>query len=353
MFNLNSAPFLMHEFFAGSGLVALATRGDFKPIWANDIDQKKEQFYKLNFGEKHFHLGDISDVHGYDLPNAHLSWASFPCQDLSLAGKMQGIRAKRSGLVWQWLRIISEMQNPPKVLALENVAGFISAHGGENYREVHEALHGMGYQVGAMLINSDCFIPQSRPRVFVVAVKGINIPNELKAQGPIWIHPEYLKKFANLKGWVWWNLPKPNKKVKQFSDLLENVPFDKDEVLSLIAPQHQTILDASDNVYATGYKRTRAGKQFLELRFDGIAGCLRTPSGGSSRQYVIVKKDGQTHARLLTAREVVRLMGAPDSYQIPFSYNETYKAMGDAVALPVVKHLSEHLLRPLAEIAYH
>ena len=146
---------------------------------------------------------------------------------------------------------------------------------------------------------------------------------------------------------------KLNKKVKQFSDLLENVPFDKDEVLSLIAPQHQTILDASDNVYATGYKRTRAGKQFLELRFDGIAGCLRTPSGGSSRQYVIVKKDGQTHARLLTAREVVRLMGAPDSYQIPFSYNETYKAMGDAVALPVVKHLSEHLLRPLAEIAYH
>ena len=77
-----------------------------------------------------------------------------------------------------------------------------------------------------------------------------------------------------------------------------------------------------DTVYATGYRRTRNGKQQLELRFDGIAGCLRTPEGGSSKQYLVVKKDGTVHARLLTVRETARLMGAPDSFKLPGSQND-------------------------------
>ena len=352
MFDLTSAPFYMHEFFAGSGLVALAMQGDFHSVWANDIDEKKEKFYSLNFGEKYFCLKDIKEVCGKDLPFAHLSWASFPCQDLSLAGKLGGIQAQRSGLVWDWLRIISEMNDKPKILALENVAGFLSAHNGDNYRAVHLALHEMGYKVGAMLINADRFIPQSRLRVFVVAVKDVAIPNGLMSDGPIWIHSDVVKKFSSLPGWVWWNIPEPTKRTQSLTGLLENAPFDKDEVLSLIAPQHKKILEESSDVAATGYKRTRQGKQYLELRFDGIAGCLRTPGGGSSRQYIVIKKEGETHARLLTAREVVRLMGAPDTYQIPFSYNETYKAMGDAVALPVVRYLSNNLLKSLADAVY-
>jgi DNA (cytosine-5)-methyltransferase 1 len=107
-----------------------------------------------------------------------------------------------------------------------------------------------------------------------------------------------------------------------------------------------------DSAVATGYRRTRNGKQCLELRFDGIAGCLRTPEGGSSKQFLIVKRNGETHARALTPREAARLMGAPDSFALPSAYNDGYKAMGDAVVLPVAKFIGESFLTKLMEAAY-
>lgn len=98
---------------------------------------------------------------------------------------------------------------------------------------------------------------------------------------------------------------------------------------------------------AAGYKRTRNGRQVLELRFDQVAGCLRTPNGGSSRQVLVLKKEGRLVTRLLSVRETARLMGAPESYSIPGTYNDGYKAMGDAVAVPVVRHLAKGLLLPI------
>ena len=112
-------------------------------------------------------------------------------------------------------------------------------------------------------------------------------------------------------------------------------------------------LNSHDRMVATGYRRTRNGSQQLELRFDGVAGCLRTPGGGSSKQYVVVRENGQNHARLLTVREAARLMGAPDSFMLPGTYNDGYYAMGDAVALPVAKFIGKTILLPLAEAAYH
>ena len=89
------------------------------------------------------------------------------------------------------------------------------------------------------------------------------------------------------------------------------------------------------------------------MRFDGIAGCLRTPEGGSSKQYLVVKKNNEIHARLLTVREAARLMGAPDSFVLPGSYNDGYKAMGDAVAMPVAQFIGEKFLTKLAEGVYN
>ena len=97
------------------------------------------------------------------------------------------------------------------------------------------------------------------------------------------------------------------------------------------------------------YKRTRNHKQVLEVRFDGIAGCLRTPNGGSSRQNIVIADDGILRTRLLTVREAARLMGAPDSYELPGNYNDGYRAMGDAVAVPVASFLAKELLAPLAD----
>lgn len=353
--DLSSGPWLMHEFFAGSGLVAYGLKDMFSPIWSNDISKQKADVYRANFCSEHFLLDDIRNVSGANLPYAHLSWASFPCQDLSLAGSMGGIDACRSGLVWEWLRIIDEIPKKPRILLVENVPGLLSTDNGNNYRKLHAALVDRGYDCGAIVLNASLFLPQSRPRVFVIAVqRGCNIPEELIGSGPCWLHSKAATELGHsLPRWIWWRSAKPPKTRLTLEDIIElDVPFDKDDVIDLIPDKHIARLSEHDTIYATGYRRTRNGQQRLELRFDGIAGCLRTPEGGSSRQYMVVKKDGEIHARLLTVREVARLMGAPDSFILPGTYNDGYKAMGDAVALPVARFIGEKFLAKIAEAIY-
>lgn len=358
--DLTPAKFL--EFFAGCGLVAQGLNGYFQPAWANDICAKKAAVYKANHRAEHFHLGSVSEVKGIDLPEAPLAWASFPCQDLSLAGLSGGIHAARSGLVWEWLRIIDEMPSRPPVLVAENVAGLVSASGGEHYRVLHQALVGRGYVTGAILMDAARWVPQSRQRVFIIASSAeIVVPPHLVCKSPNWLHPESICKVANgLDGWVWWNMPEPPLRKQNLSDVIEwDAPFSAPETearnLELISSRHRKILDQLPDAKpfaAPGYKRTRSGKQVLELRFDNLSGCLRTPRGGSSRQVIVIKQKGQLHSRLLTVREAARLMGVPDAYKIPGSYNDGYKAMGDAVAVPVAAWLAKNLLLPLVKATY-
>lgn len=353
--SLSPAPWTMHEFFAGSGLVAYGLRGMFRPAWANDICPKKAEIYRTNFPSKHFVLGDIKKISGRDLPCAHLSWASFPCQDLSLAGSQGGIHAERSGLVWEWLRILKEMPVMPSILLIENVVGLLTSHAGDDFRTLHGALDELGYHSGAVVLDAVSFVPQSRPRVFVIAVsKEIGIPSELTDVGPNWLHNKAAVDLGmSLPDWIWWRADRPPVRRTSLIDVIDfDVPYDKDNALCLIPPHHLERLNAADDMVATGYRRMRHGEQYLELRFDGIAGCLRTPEGGSSKQYLVVKRNGETHARLITPREAARLMGAPDSYTLPETYNDGYKAMGDAVALPVAKFVGNAFLMKLAEVAY-
>lgn len=343
-----------HEFFAGSGLVRCGLSSRFDSVWANDISERKAAVYRSNFGEENFHLGDIADVSGEGLPAARLSWASFPCQDLSLAGNIEGIYSERSGLVWQWLRVIDELgDEAPKVVCLENVSGLVSAHGGQDYQHLHAALVERGYTVGSVLINADRFVPQSRPRVFVVGTRSLP-PKNLLTEGPTWAHPKNLAALGRaIDGFVWWDLPEPPQRSKDLGDIVDHgAAFDREDVVPLISSAHLKKALESGREYVTGYRRTRHGRQVLELRCDGVAGCLRTPAGGSSRQFIIHFVGDEVEARLLTVREVARLMGAPESFELPGSYNDGYFAMGDAVAVPVARFLAENLLYALVEAAY-
>ena len=343
------------EFFAGSGLVSFALKRLFSVVWANDICQKKAAVYKANH-KQNTHIQDaIENIKGVDLPSAMLSWASFPCQDLSLAGLIGGIGAKRSGLVWEWLRVIDEMKHPPPILVAENVVGLVSADGGVHYKNLHAALVARNYRVGAILLDAINWIPQSRPRIFVIAVsREIEIPSALLDVQPNWLHSDAVVRAAEgLQDWLWWSLPKPLSRKLNLSDVVErDAPVDGPEAtrrnLSMIPKKHRDYIAASTLDVFPGYKRTRATGQMLELRFDGVAGCLRTPEGGSSRQVLVIRHGTGLKTRLLTARETARLMGAPDTYKLPGSYNDGYRAMGDAVAVPVVKWLARYLLAPLA-----
>ena len=349
------------EFFAGSGLVAHGLNGIFEARWANDICPKKAAVYSANLPSAHLQVGTIADISGRDLPAAPMAWASFPCQDLSLAGLSEGIHASRSGLVWEWLRVIDEMSSKPTLLVAENVVGLVSTASGAHYKALHAALVSRGYTVGAIVLDAELWTPQSRPRVFVIAVdKTIQIPPTLTSSVPCWLHTEPVRKAAmGLEEWVWWNAPVPARRRYTLDDIVDwNAPFGDIEFearnLRLIAPRHRTLVDAlpkNRRYVMPGYRRTRNGKQVLELRFDNIAGCLRTPEGGSSRQILVFSINGVLRSRLLTVRETARLMGVSDDYNIPGSYNDGYKAMGDAVAAPVAQWLATTFLQPLVMAA--
>ena len=102
----------------------------------------------------------------------------------------------------------------------------------------------------------------------------------------------------------------------------------------------------------TIYRRTRPNErgvkvQRAEVRFDAVAGCLRTPRGGSSRQTILTVHGTRVRSRLLSAREAARLMGLPDTYRLPNNYNDAYHLAGDGVAVPVVRHLCENIFEPI------
>jgi DNA (cytosine-5)-methyltransferase 1 len=342
---------------------------EFETVWANDNCARKRAVYVANHPRDKFHLGDIRDVRGGDLPAADLAWASFPCQDLSLAGNMSGMSSgTRSGLFWEWIRILEEMgehgKRPP-VLVAENVVGFVVADGGAHFRQAYSALRSMGYRVGSVVIDAKEFVPQSRQRAFIVAASS-DIPldgliQELPSEP---YHPASLIRAGSGVSdadWVWWSLPLPPGRRPVFADLCErdapcDPPSKTKELCAMLSPLNNKKIDTAKRMKTffagTAYRRTRPDEtgekvQRLEVRFDGIAGCLRTPNGGSSRQTVVLVDGGVVRSRLMTVRECARLMGAPDGYQLEGSYNDGYRAMGDAVAVPVTRWLTRHLLAPL------
>jgi DNA (cytosine-5)-methyltransferase 1 len=353
-------PFL--DFFAGCGLVSEGLRKYFRAAWANDVSKKKAAIYRENFGEDHFCLGKIEHVYGKDIPDAVLAWASFPCQDLSLAGQIAGIHGTRSGLVWEWLRVIDEMgSRRPPVLVAENVAGLVRAKSGVNYQTLHLALRERGYLSGAIELDAINWLPQSRPRIFVVSIRRDLEITPFVSAGSGWAHSTaVIRTSTGLHDFVWWKLPQPPRRTTGLSDVIDLSAPCHDQTISrrtlaLIPSHHRKRLAAESSngfIVAPGYKRMRNGRQVLELRFDNVSGCLRTPEGGSSRQFLVLKRpNGRFATRLLTVREAARLMGLPDSFKISGSYNDGYRAMGDAVAVPVVRFLARHLLYPLANLS--
>lgn len=365
------------EFFAGGGMARAGLGKDWSCLFANDIDIKKAAAYKANWGSEEILVRDVALLTSSDIPeSADMAWASFPCQDLSLAGAYAGLKGQRSGTFWKFWNLIAALKNEqraPNIIVLENVCGALWSHDGRDFTAISEALVDGGYCFGAMVIDAVHFVPQSRPRLFLVGVKtDATIPNGLTMQEPnsTW-HPPYLVRAYNKlpqkikAAWFWWKLPVPQRRLTTLSDLMEeepqgitwHTPAETDRLLSMMSPLNQQKVEKAKRygyrVIGSIYRRTRADKngdrvQRAEVRFDEISGCLRTPGGGSSRQTILIVEGSKIRSRLLSPREAARLMGLPDSYLLPQNYNEAYHLAGDGLVIPVVRFLSEHILGPLA-----
>lgn len=364
-----------YEFFAGGGMARAGLGKSWRCVFANDIDPKKAATYRAHWGSKALRLADVAALTAADIPGAaDLAWASFPCQDLSLAGAGAGLKGQRSGTFWPFWRLmrqLGEQGRAPRLMVFENVCGALSSHGGKDFAAIGDALVDGGYKFGALVIDAIDFLPQSRPRLFIVGVLAdAQIPAGLTSEGPNpkWHIDRLIKSYGALSdkaaaNWIWWTLPAPPPRKRTLADLIEpepqgvnwHTPQETQRLLSLMSELH---LDKVEQAREAGrvmiggiYKRTRRDEdgrkiQRAEVRFDGVAGCLRTPVGGSSRQTILVVNGADVRSRLLSPREAARLMGLPERYALPEKYNDAYHLAGDGVAVPVVRFLAANLLEP-------
>ena len=171
-----------YEFFAGGGMVRAGLGGGWRCLFANDFDAKKGLAYQANWGAGgELTVGDIRALTPENLPGApDLVWGSFPCQDLSLAGHGAGLAGARSGTFypfWALIRGLADGGRAPRLVAVENVCGTLTSHGGRDFEAICRTFAEAGYRYGALVINADLFVPQSRPRLFVIGVRNdISLP---------------------------------------------------------------------------------------------------------------------------------------------------------------------------------
>ncbi len=344
--------------------------------FANDIDPMKCAVYADNWGRRGLIEADIATLDVAPLLQPiDLYWASSPCQDFSLAGKGQGLNGVRSGVFMEWAGMIqraAEQGFAPRIIAFENVTGLMTRNNGRDLVQVLKTLSDLGYRIGAMEIDAAHFLPQSRPRLFIIGVRQ-DVPVErLMADGPRGVfHTEKVQAFVKRmptglrRQWVWWHHEPPGKRRTSLSKIVDQAPdtdwisdTDVARLLSLMSEPSQARVAAarSSGKIEIGmlYKRGRPdeggqNRQRAEIRFDGLAGCLRTPAGGSSRQTIMFVKGNETRARLLSSKEVARLMGLPDRFKMPERYNQAYKVAGDGVAVPIVSYLNKTLFQPILQ----
>lgn len=359
------------EFFAGGGLARAGLGGEWRCLLANDIDPKKTATYLENWGSDALVEGDVGALDFRTIrERPNLAWASFPCQDVSQAGAGAGLDGARSGAFWPFWRFIQGLHSSgyePDLIVIENVCGMVTSRDGRDFDAICDAMDKCSYKMGAIVIDASLFLPQSRPRVFLIGIRnGLRIPGEVLSKTPGLFHTAAIQRFASERlsadpaKWVWWHCPPPSNKVNPLSDILETDPetvswhsaAKTDALLDLMSDHTLRkvglIRHAGIEAVGTVYRRMRPNKegvkiQRAEVRFDGLSGCLRAPTGGSSRQNLLFVDRERTRSRLLSGREAARLMGLPDTFILPSNEYDSYRISGEGVAVPVVRHLAQSI----------
>lgn len=375
-----SDKFSFFEFFAGGGMARAGLGSQWECLFANDMDRIKASTYISNWGACHFDSRDIRDIKTTDLNgNGDLAWASFPCQDLSVAGNGLGIGSSsteeftRSGALWPFLDLIDNLRQEsrqPPLLVLENVIGLLTLEQGRDFAAICTKLGELGYRYGAVIIDTKHFLPQSRPRVFIIAVqRDIDIPRKLThgMATASWHTPTLLRTYKSLpqpvhNDWIWWDLgvaPVLRERALESFIKLEGVEWHTTEetnrIINMMAPVHLARLEqakSADNIVVGSlYLRMRReegiNRQRAEITFSPVLGCLRTPKGGASRSRIIVAGNGKVRTRFLSIHEAAALMGLENTYALPEAAYNAFKVIGDGVAVPPVRFLAERLLEPL------
>jgi DNA (cytosine-5)-methyltransferase 1 len=360
------------EFFAGIGLVRMGlARAGWSVVFANDLCEEKREMYEAQFGAAgEFLTADVHRLLPEELPSVTLSTASFPCTDLSLAGGRRGLNNGESSAFWGFQSLLERLgdRRPPLVL-LENVTGFLSSHGGKDFFAAMTAMNDLGYAVDPFVLDAKWFTPQSRPRLFVVALQfGGDDASNVAMLEESRIRPPSVVAYIRSHPDIVWRIRRlpdpPGATDKRLEDILDDLPDDAREwwsreraeyLYNQMSPRHREVagrmIAGRRWSYGAVFRRIRKGRSMAELRTDGLAGCLRTPKGGSGRQILFQAGFGAYKVRLFTPSECAKLMGA-DDYRITVPLNQALFGFGDAVCVPAIQWIAENYLNPIIETRF-
>lgn len=224
------------------GFPLAATMNDIRPVWASEIDPFPMAVTAYRFPEMK-HMGDITKLHGANLPVVDVIAGGSPCQDLSVAGKREGLAGERSGLFMEQVRIVKEMRKQdgrrmrnhrrrtdefirPRYMLWENVPGAFSSgetHGADFHTVLEEVcrikeadvsipgppggawtpaglIMGEGFSVAWRVLDAQFWgVPQRRNRIFLVADFGGHSAGEILFESDnVWRN--YQKKREERKG---------------------------------------------------------------------------------------------------------------------------------------------------------
>ena len=301
------------EAFSGYGSQSIALRNlgiEYEVVAISEIDKYAIKAYEAIHGPTN-NLGDICKIDPSDIPDHDLFTYSFPCQDLSVAGKQAGLgKGTRSGLLYECEKIIEAKK--PKYLLLENVKNLVGKKFKPQFGEWLSYLESLGYTNYWKVLNAkDYGVPQNRERVFVVSILGDHKPY----------------KFAN-------KIPLD----KCIADILEDEVDEKyyiNKPFHLVNKGHQAELDIKGmdcikRVYGT----------------NKVAPALTTMQGGLREPKILESLDYRI--RKLTPRECFRLMGMRDDdidkiQAAGISNTQQYKMAGNSICIPVLEHIFKHL----------
>lgn len=280
--------------------VSCRTDAELECVFASDIDAECQRAYEANYGLRP--EGDITKIDAGDIPAHDILFAGFPCQPFSIIGDMQGFEDTRGTLFFEIARIIEHHR--PQAFVLENVKMLAGHQKGTTIRKIVNVLEELGYCVAYKVLNAlDFGLPQKRERVLIV---GFDKPTVFE----------------------WPNSPIP---MKPLGEILEaSVP---------------------ESYFASEYIRTSRSKWHKPddeptIWHENKAGNVsKYPyscalRAGASYNYLLV--DG---IRRLTEREMLRLQGFPDSFEIVCTSGQTRKQAGNSVPVPMIAEVMDRVVR--------
>lgn len=268
-------------------------------VFSSDIDKYAQDSYEANFGERPH--GDITEIDEKDIPDHDILFAGFPCQPFSIIGQMKGLNDTRGTLFFDIARILKEKR--PKAFILENVKQLVGHDGGKTLKVILRSLRDLGYHVQYSVLNAlDFGLPQKRERIVIIG------------------HEEP----------IMFTFPDPEKPYKALVDILEkNVDerfYASEHIKNKRKKKHQS------SYYPSIWHENKSGN----ICSYPYSCALRA---GASHNYLLVNGE-----RRLTPREMFRLQGFPDWYEIVVSDAQAKKQAGNAVPVKMIKAVALKLL---------